>query len=177
MLLVGQQEEHPACKKLRDGVLVWLSVWSEVQMMCIQSSRCHCHHTISCFIKIENGSASLVLAYPRRPGKEAVISLLLSLYAINLIISRTSLVENAGHDCKKHSKQCSYITHIRTLISRPLRCDLSRWSSARAASLRRSNVANAQPRNGSSCSHICTPHTCAQWVSEWVVSSRHISKL
>jgi len=33
-LLVGHQEEHPACKKLSDavGVLVWLSVWSEVQM-------------------------------------------------------------------------------------------------------------------------------------------------
>jgi len=30
-LLVGQQEGHPACKKLSGGVLVWLSVWSEVQ--------------------------------------------------------------------------------------------------------------------------------------------------
>ena len=31
MLLVGQQEGHLACKKLSGGVLVWLSVWSEVQ--------------------------------------------------------------------------------------------------------------------------------------------------
>jgi len=31
MLLVGQQEGHPACKKLSGGVLEWLSVWSEVQ--------------------------------------------------------------------------------------------------------------------------------------------------
>jgi len=31
MLLVGQQEGHPACKKLSGGVLVWLSVWSKVQ--------------------------------------------------------------------------------------------------------------------------------------------------
>jgi len=30
-LLVGRQEEHPACKKLSGGVLVWLSVCSEVQ--------------------------------------------------------------------------------------------------------------------------------------------------
>jgi len=30
-LLVGQQEGHPACKNLSDGVLAWLSVWSEVQ--------------------------------------------------------------------------------------------------------------------------------------------------
>jgi len=27
-LLVGRQEEHPACKKQSGGVLVWLSVWS-----------------------------------------------------------------------------------------------------------------------------------------------------
>jgi len=36
-LLVGQQEGHPACKKLSGGVLAWLSVWSEVQT-CIQPS-------------------------------------------------------------------------------------------------------------------------------------------
>jgi len=29
-LLVGQQEGHPACKKLCGWVLAWLSVWSEV---------------------------------------------------------------------------------------------------------------------------------------------------
>jgi len=37
MLLVGRQEGHPDCKKLSGGVLVWLSVWSEVQT-CIWSS-------------------------------------------------------------------------------------------------------------------------------------------
>jgi len=45
-LLVGQQEGHPACKKLfkklSGGVLAWLSVWSEVQT-CIWSSGFHCH--------------------------------------------------------------------------------------------------------------------------------------
>ena len=30
-LLVGQQEGHPARKKLSGGVPAWLSVWSEVQ--------------------------------------------------------------------------------------------------------------------------------------------------
>jgi len=30
-LLVGQQEGHPACKKLSGGVLTLLSAWSEVQ--------------------------------------------------------------------------------------------------------------------------------------------------
>jgi len=41
-LLVGRQEEHPACKNNAE-VLVWLSVWSEVQIVCIWSSWCHCH--------------------------------------------------------------------------------------------------------------------------------------
>ena len=41
-LLVGQQEGHPACKKLSGGVQVWLSVWSKVQT-CILPSWCHCH--------------------------------------------------------------------------------------------------------------------------------------
>ena len=31
MLLVGRQEGHTVCKKQSGGVLVWLSVWSEVQ--------------------------------------------------------------------------------------------------------------------------------------------------
>ena len=30
-LLVGRQQEYPACKKLSGGVLAWLSVWSKVQ--------------------------------------------------------------------------------------------------------------------------------------------------
>jgi len=42
-LLVGRQEGHPVCKKtLSGGMLVWLSVWGEVQI-CILPSRCHCH--------------------------------------------------------------------------------------------------------------------------------------
>jgi len=35
ILLVGHQKGHPACKKLGDEVLAWLSVWSEVCMICI----------------------------------------------------------------------------------------------------------------------------------------------
>ena len=37
-LLVERQAEHSACKQLSDEVLAWLSVWSEVQMICIWSS-------------------------------------------------------------------------------------------------------------------------------------------
>jgi len=53
-LLVGHQEEHPVCKNI-DWVLAWLSVWSEVQMICIRFSWCHCHLIISCFFKIQTG--------------------------------------------------------------------------------------------------------------------------
>ena len=37
MLWVGRQEGHPARKKLSGEVLAWLSVWSEVQIICIWS--------------------------------------------------------------------------------------------------------------------------------------------
>jgi len=53
-LLVGQ-EGHLACKNLGGEVLGWSSVWSEVQMICILSSWCHCHPIISRFSKIQNG--------------------------------------------------------------------------------------------------------------------------
>jgi len=36
--LVWRQEEHPASKKLSDEVLVWLSLWNEVQIVCIWSN-------------------------------------------------------------------------------------------------------------------------------------------
>ena len=37
-LLVGRQEGHPACKKLSGGVLARLSVWTEMQIVCIWPS-------------------------------------------------------------------------------------------------------------------------------------------
>jgi len=46
------QKENPACKKLSDEVLVWLSVWSQVQTICTWQSWCQCCTTIPCFIKI-----------------------------------------------------------------------------------------------------------------------------
>jgi len=57
---------------MSDEMLALLSVWSEVQMICIWSSWCHCHLIISCFIKIHIGLLCLVPAYPGCPGKEAV---------------------------------------------------------------------------------------------------------
>ena len=61
-LLVGCQEEHPACK-MSDEVLAWLSVWSKVQMTCVLSSSCHCHP--ECYIL-------LVLTHPDSPGQLAI---------------------------------------------------------------------------------------------------------
>jgi len=51
--LVVRKSMQPV--KLSDEVLAWLSVCSEVQMICIWSSWCHCHPIISCFVKIQNG--------------------------------------------------------------------------------------------------------------------------
>jgi len=71
-VLVGHQEEYLAGKKLSDDVLAWLSLCSEVKMICIRSSWCHCHPIISCFIKIQIGLTFLVPAYSGCPGKEAI---------------------------------------------------------------------------------------------------------
>ena len=53
-LLVGRQEGHPACKKLSDGVLAWLSVWSEVQS-CMWPSWCQCHSLSLASVKSISG--------------------------------------------------------------------------------------------------------------------------
>jgi len=44
-LLVGCQEEHPACKKCQWWGAVMV-VWREVQLICIWSSWSHCHSTL-----------------------------------------------------------------------------------------------------------------------------------
>jgi len=68
--LVGQQQGHLACKKLSGGVVVWLTVWSEVQTAYGPAAATTL--TVSCFSKIETGLTFLVLAYPGSPGKRAV---------------------------------------------------------------------------------------------------------
>ena len=61
MLLVGQQEEHPVCKKTSGGVLAWLSAWSKVQT-CIWPSWCHCHSLSLAPVK-----SRLVLSFWHQP--------------------------------------------------------------------------------------------------------------
>ena len=62
-LLVGRQEGHPACKKLSDGVLAWLSVWSDVQT-CILPSWCRCHS-----LSLASVKSRLVLPFWYRPTR------------------------------------------------------------------------------------------------------------
>jgi len=75
MLLVGQQEGHPACKNLSGGMLAWLSVWGKVQI-CIWPSRCHC---LSLSLAAVNPDwfylpdfTFLVPAHPGSPGQRAI---------------------------------------------------------------------------------------------------------
>jgi len=68
ILLVGCQDEHPACKKLSGEVVAWLSVCSKVQMIVYGPADATATQS-SCFIKIQIGSNLLVPAYPGCPGK------------------------------------------------------------------------------------------------------------
>ena len=52
---LGIRKSIRPVKSLSDGMLACLSVWSEVQMICVWSSWFHCHSIIFCFIKIQNG--------------------------------------------------------------------------------------------------------------------------
>jgi len=71
-LLIGWQEEHPACKKLSGGMLAWLYVWVKVQI-CIWPSWCHCHSLSPAPVNPDRfylpGFTSLVLAHPGNPGQ------------------------------------------------------------------------------------------------------------
>ena len=62
-----------ACKKWATGCLHgWLSVWSEVQIICIWSGWCHCHPIVSYFVKVHDSLTFLMPAYSGRPRKDAV---------------------------------------------------------------------------------------------------------
>jgi len=70
-LLVGRQEEHPACKKTEwwgTGVVICLQQGADLHMAQLMPLPL----TVSCSSKIQIGFTFLVLAYPVCPGKEAV---------------------------------------------------------------------------------------------------------
>jgi len=71
MLLVGRQEEHPACKKLEwwdVGVVICLELGAELHIAQLMPLP----FTVSCFSKIQIGFTFLVPAHPGSPGKRAV---------------------------------------------------------------------------------------------------------
>jgi len=70
MLLAGQQEGHPACKKLSGGVLAWLCLEQGADLHMAQLMPLPL--TVSCFSKIQIGSTFLVPAHLGSPGKRAV---------------------------------------------------------------------------------------------------------
>ena len=67
-LLVGQQEGHPACKKLERwgaGVVICLELGADLRMAQLMPLPL----TVSCFSKIQIGFTFLVPAHPGSPGK------------------------------------------------------------------------------------------------------------
>ena len=70
-LLVGRQEVHPACKKTEwwgAGVVICLEQGVDLHMFQLMPLPL----TVSCFSKIQIGSAFLVLAHLGSPGQRAV---------------------------------------------------------------------------------------------------------
>ena len=65
--LGGRKGIRPV-KKLSSGVLVWLSVWSEVQT-CIRPGWCHCHSLSLASVKSRLVFTFLVPAHLGSPGK------------------------------------------------------------------------------------------------------------
>jgi len=78
--LVGHQEEHPAHKKLSDEVLAWLSVCSEVQMICIWSADATINLLSLASLKSRTVYTFLVPACPGCPGKEAIKQVFVCLF-------------------------------------------------------------------------------------------------
>jgi len=96
ILLVWQQEGHPACKKLIDAMLVFRGV-----VICLERGvDLHMAQlmplplTVSCFSKIQTGFTFLVPAYPGSPGQKAV--------------KRVCVCVFFGSECKLHSSNCCW---------------------------------------------------------------------
>jgi len=60
-LVVGQQEGHPACRKLSGGTLAWLSVWDEMQICICPADATATHYLLLQLIQI--GFTCLVLPF------------------------------------------------------------------------------------------------------------------
>ena len=69
-LLVGRQEERPACKKLSGAVLAWLCLERGADLRMAQLMPLSL--TVSRFSKIQIGFTFLVLAHQGNPGQRAI---------------------------------------------------------------------------------------------------------
>ena len=75
---------------------MWLSVWSEVQIVCILSSRCHCHPKTPSSLASFKSRLVLPLAYPGCTGKEIVKRVLLLLHTVeNATVLKASALTGA----------------------------------------------------------------------------------
>jgi len=87
-LLVWHQEEHPTAKNW--VITCWHSYLSVARCKWFAYDRwCHCYPITSCSVKIQNGLAFLVLAYPSSSGIEAV-KWVISYWNIQLLFDRSS---------------------------------------------------------------------------------------
>jgi len=75
MLLVGQQEGHPACKKPSGGVLAWLCLGRGADLRMAQLMPLP--PTVSCFSKIQIDFTVMVPAHLGSPRQRAVKQVLL----------------------------------------------------------------------------------------------------
>jgi len=90
-LLVGQQEGHPACKKLEwwgTGMVICLERDADLHMAQLMSLPL----TVSYFSKIQIGFTFLVPAHSGSPGKRAVKRVCVCVFVCNGFFSMTNWV-------------------------------------------------------------------------------------
>jgi len=95
-LLVGRQEEHPACKKTD-----W---WGAGMVICLQrgadlymAQRIPLPLTVSCFSKIQYGFTFLVPAHPGNPGQRAIKRVCVCIKSSHTVVLNLSLVRHSEH--------------------------------------------------------------------------------
>ena len=109
-LLVGQQEAHPACKKLSSGMLAWLFVWSKVQT-CMWLSWRHCHS-----LSVASVKSRLVLPFWYRltwvvPEKGPLnVCMYVCVYMFICIVHRTSCTTGCMNSTYFIHKWCLHFT-------------------------------------------------------------------
>jgi len=102
MLLVGQQEGHPAYKKTNwwgVGMVVCLERGADMHMAQLMPLPL----TVSCFSKIQIGSTFLVPAHPGSPGKRTVKRVCVCVCVCVCNFTCSFWTENMCHTAKKSS--------------------------------------------------------------------------